>query len=80
MSILYDMTVADDEDIVCSELMCVRCGFRWIAVRRPGLPLKKIECPHCEKKGFVLETGEDLESFLDDEDDNADTGRQSSLN
>ena len=80
MSILYDITVADDEDIVCSELMCVRCGFRWIAVRRPGLPLKKIECPHCEKKGFVIETREDLESYLDDEDDNADTVRQSSLN
>ena len=80
MSVLYDLSIADDDDVICSELMCVRCGFRWIAVRRPGLPLKKIECPNREKKGFVIETGEDLENFLDDEDDNADNGRSTHLN
>ena len=80
MSIFYDTSVVEDEDILCSELMCVRCGFRWVAVRRPGLPLKRVECPHCRKKGFVIETGEDLESFLNDEEDDANIGRNTDLN
>lgn len=43
-----------------SEVICVRCGKRWISVRPAGTLLKEIECPECGK-GFVIETGEELE-------------------
>lgn len=80
MAVLYDTSIADDEEIICTELICVRCGFRWIAVRPSRLPLRKIQCPCCEEKGYVIETGEDVESFLNDEDDDASIGREPSLN
>ena len=43
-----------------SEVICVRCGKRWISVRPAGTLLKEIECPECGE-GFVIETGEELE-------------------
>ena len=42
-----------------SEVICVKCGKRWIAVRPEGSFLKHLECPVCGA-GFVIETGEDL--------------------
>ena len=44
-----------------SEVICVRCGKRWISVRPAGTLLKEIECPECGE-GFVIETGEELEN------------------
>lgn len=43
-----------------SEVICVNCGKRWIAVRPREVLLKDLECPNCGP-GFVIETGEDLE-------------------
>lgn len=43
-----------------SEVICVRCGYRWISVRPVGTLLKDLECKNCGQ-GFVIETGEVME-------------------
>lgn len=40
-----------------SELICVRCGKRFIGCRPVGLKLKDIDCEDCGP-GFIIETGE----------------------
>lgn len=41
-----------------SEVICINCKHRWIAVRPCDSKLKNLECPQCQKKGYVIETGE----------------------
>lgn len=41
-----------------SEVICIKCAYRWLAVRPVGTLLKDLECPNCGKQGFVIETGE----------------------
>lgn len=43
-----------------SEVICVKCGKRWLSVRPVGTLLKWIECENCGQ-GYVIETGENLE-------------------
>ena len=43
-----------------SEVICVRCGKRWISVRPEKTLLKELACPNCGA-GFVIETGEEIE-------------------
>ena len=43
-----------------SEVICVKCGKRWLAVRPSDTRLKDIECPQCHRHGFVIETGEEI--------------------
>lgn len=45
---------------VVSEVICVKCGMRWIAVRPEKTLLKDLECRNCGQ-GFVIETGQVLE-------------------
>lgn len=40
-----------------SEVICVKCGNRWLAVRPTETRLKALECKSCGR-GFVIETGE----------------------
>lgn len=40
-----------------SEVICVKCGKRWVSVRPEDVLLKDLECPNCGK-GYVIETGE----------------------
>lgn len=47
-----------------SEVICVNCKHRWIAVRPTVTMLKNLECPKCHRQGFVIETGE----IIDEED------------
>ena len=42
-----------------SEVICVKCGKRWIAVRPKTTMLKELECSNCGR-GYVIETGEEL--------------------
>ena len=42
-----------------SEVICVRCCRRWIAVRPETILLKDLECPECGA-GAVIETGQEL--------------------
>lgn len=42
-----------------SEVVCLKCLHRWIAVRPVGTKLKQLECPECG--GFyAIETGEEI--------------------
>lgn len=43
-----------------SEVICVKCGKRWIGVRPETIRLKELECPNCGA-GYVIETGEELD-------------------
>lgn len=43
-----------------SEVICVKCGHRWIAVRPSDTKLQQLECPNCTKIGYVIETGEEI--------------------
>ena len=43
-----------------SEVICVNCKHRWIAVRPTDTLLKDLECPQCKQQGYVIETGEQL--------------------
>jgi len=43
-----------------SEVICVKCCHRWIAVRPVGTLLKHLECATCGP-GFAVETGEVME-------------------
>lgn len=42
-----------------SEVICVKCCKRWIAVRPSITKLKDLECPNCGT-GYVIETGEEI--------------------
>lgn len=44
-----------------SEVVCLGCLHRWIAVRPWVTKLKDLECPRCKMRGFVIETGENTE-------------------
>ena len=41
-----------------SEVICIECKHRWIAVRPTDTLLKELECPQCGIQGYVIETGE----------------------
>lgn len=41
-----------------SEVICVKCVYRWLAVRPVVTLLKDLECPNCRQQGYVIETGE----------------------
>lgn len=45
-----------------SEVVCLGCLKRWIAVRPTTTPLKDLECPQCGKQGYVIETGEIIDT------------------
>lgn len=46
---------------IVHEAMCVKCLHRWIDVRPQKSRLKDLECPNCHEKGYVINTGEDME-------------------
>lgn len=41
-----------------SEVICIQCGYRWIAIRPSKTLLKQLECPNCSEQGYTIETGE----------------------
>lgn len=41
-----------------SEVICVVCTDRWVAVRPYDLLLKEIKCKLCNREGTVIETGQ----------------------
>jgi hypothetical protein len=45
-----------------SEVICIECKHRWIAVRPRACKLKDLECPQCGKQGYVIETGEIIDT------------------
>ena len=47
-----------------SEVICVKCGKRWISVRPEKTLLKDLECENCGQ-GYVIETGQILETEIE---------------
>lgn len=45
---------------VVHEVMCWKCGQRWIAVHPETTLLKDLECPRCGEQGFCFATGQEL--------------------
>lgn len=43
-----------------SEVICINCKYRWLAVRPVDTLLKDLECPYCGMQGYVIETGEEI--------------------
>jgi hypothetical protein len=52
----------DEKPHVVSEVICVKCLYRWISVRQLKTLLKHLECPNCGQ-GYVIETGENVENI-----------------
>ena len=46
-----------------SEVICLKCYYRWIAVRPALTLLKDMQCPCCHNIWYVIETGEELEEY-----------------
>ena len=49
-----------------AELMCLRCFYRWIGAFPSELLLKDIVCPCCNRKGRVINTGQEMDEGIDD--------------
>jgi len=47
-----------------SEVVCVKCFQRWIAIRPCNSKLKDMECNLCGQ-GFIIETGENIDDNND---------------
>lgn len=43
-----------------SEVVCLKCLYRWIAVRPTVTLLRQLQCPNCGQSGFAIETGEEI--------------------
>lgn len=51
--------ISANEPHKSSEVICVKCGRRWYAVRHIDVLLKELTCKQCGI-GFVIETGEEM--------------------
>ena len=45
-----------------SEVVCLICLNRWVAVRPLCTKLKDLQCPKCRQQGYVIETGEIIDT------------------
>lgn len=50
-----------------SEVMCWKCGHRWIATFPVNTLLKQLQCPCCEEQGHVFRTSQDLDAVCCEE-------------
>ena len=57
---IFDLSGVIKYPHVVSEVICVKCGKRWIAVRPEETLLKELECSNCGQ-GYVIETGQTLD-------------------
>ena len=53
--------INENQPHTLSEVICINCKHRWLAVRPSDVWLKDLECPCCHKIGFVINTGQELE-------------------
>lgn len=53
-----EISIYDNKPHKVSEVICIHCKYRWIAVRPTATLLKELECPYCNEQGYVIETGE----------------------
>ena len=43
------------------EAICTKCLHRYMCVKPVDTWLKDLECPKCGSKGYVIQTGQELE-------------------
>lgn len=51
---------------IIHEAICVSCLHRWIEVRPEGTLLKDLECPSCGKRGYVISTGQEFNTEVEE--------------
>jgi len=51
------VNINDSKPHQASEVVCLKCLSRWIAVRPTTTQLRQLECQNCGQ-GYVIETGE----------------------
>ena len=44
-----------------SEVICVKCLHRYMCVKPIDIWLKDLECPRCGSKGYIIQTGQELQ-------------------
>ena len=49
-----------------SEVICLKCLKRWIAVYPEETLLKELQCPQCEEQGYVIKTGQIIPDMPDE--------------
>ena len=49
-----------------SEVICINCKKRWVALRPQLTLLKDLQCPQCLQQGGVIETGEIIYELADE--------------
>ena len=47
-----------------AELMCVSCLNRWVGAFPSEKWLDELECPHCFRTGFIINTGQKLDEKI----------------
>ena len=55
-----------NEPHLTGELICIRCGYRYIGTWNEKVWLKDLYCPNCKTQGFTIGTGQILESYYDE--------------
>lgn len=62
MTKVVDIKSVSEKNVDCytSEVICLSCHKRWIAVYPTKTWLKDLECAGCGLTGFVIETGQSL--------------------
>lgn len=50
------------EPHLTGELICLKCGYRYIGTWNEKVWLKQLYCPNCQTQGFTIGTGQILEA------------------
>lgn len=57
--------ISENMQHTVSEVICLKCYKRWLAVRPTYTRLDTLECPNCGP-GYVIETGQEYERMNED--------------
>ena len=66
-----------DEPHLTGQLICIKCGYRYIGTWNVKNAMKDLYCPVCNEKGYIIGTGQILE-YGDLSDYNQDNPRKQS--
>lgn len=50
-----------NEPHLTGELICIKCGYRYVGCWNAKVWLKDLYCPNCQTQGFTIGTGQILE-------------------
>ena len=57
--------ITDMKPHTTSEVICLKCYKRWIAIRPEFTALDSLECPACGLTGFAIETGQEFRELAE---------------